>query len=565
MKTMKKLIINILILGTFCIVIPMSSCTKLKDKSYTDIIAKDFVPTNEDVGALVGSAYGSWRNVFGGERTFWAAQEYTSDEFCIPRKPYGWYDGGIHQRLHLHDWTSEDECWGAVWTYAYEGVTNCNRLLFQIESGQIPLEEGEEHDATVGEIRVLRASFYYILCDAFGNVPIITKYDVPEGYLPEQNTRLEVYNFIVKEITESLPALSEDHSIDTYGRFNNKWSTLALLAKIYLNAEVYTAPKTEAGEPATPGTPKWQECLDICDQIINSNKGFELEPVQRNCFKEQNQNSNELIWTVPFDEIFGPYQPLNVIALPQQSSQTFNLRSTGWGGLTSIPQFISTFDTTDKRVTDGWIRGQIYSSTGEALTVSSGTLTGEPMIVVNFIPGIDSSEEIHSFRPMKYEVPMGSDPINMSNDSPIVRYADILMMKAECLMRLGLSGAGELVTQVRMRNFVNDPSKAVVTDEQLLGNSSYDYGLRDITHGQYRGTTHETDPIMYGRFLDELGWEFCGEGHRRQDMIRFGIFNRKSYLSFKAHPAGDWDYRNIGPIPLNVLNTNPNITQNPGY
>jgi hypothetical protein len=554
MKIMKNLVINILTLSTFCFVIAISSCTKLKDTSYTNIVAKDFVPTNEDVGALIGSAYGSWRNVFGGERTLWAAQEYTSDEFCIPRKPYGWYDGGIHQRLHLHDWTSEDECFGAVWTYAYEGVTNCNRLLFQIESGQIPLTAGKEYDATVGEIRVLRASFYYVLCDIFGNVPLITKYDVPVGFLPEQNTRLEIYNFIVQEITESIPALSDDHTVDTYGRFNNKWSVYALLAKIYLNAEVWS------------GNPEWEKCLTICDLIINSGKGFILEAVQRDCFKEQNQNSNELIWTVPFDEIFGPYQPLNVIALPQQSSQTYNLRSTGWGGLTSIPQFIDTFDPVDKRVTDGWIRGQLYSSSGEALTVSSGTLTGQPMIVVNFIPGIDSSEEIHSFRPMKYEVPMGSDPINMSNDSPIIRYADILMMKAECLLRLGRAGAGELVTQVRMRSFPTDPSKATVTDAQLLEGSSYDYGLRDITHGQYRGTTHEGGAeINFGRFLDELGWEFCGEGHRRQDMIRFGIFNRKSYLSFKAHPSGDWDYRNIAPIPLNALNTNSNLKQNPGY
>ena len=108
--------------------------------------------------------------------------------------------------------------------------------------------------------------------------------------------------------------------------------------------------------------------------------------------------------------------------------------------------------------------------------------------------------------------------------------------------------------------------RQLLADAQLLEGSSYDYGLRDITTGQYGGITHEGGAdIQYGRFLDELGWEFCGEGHRRQDMIRFGIYNRKSYLSFKGHPSGDWDYRNVGPIPLNVLNTNPNLQQNPGY
>jgi starch-binding outer membrane protein, SusD/RagB family len=551
---MKKTVNNILILSVICAGIIASSCTKLKDVSYTDIVAKNFVPTSEDVGALVGSAYGSWRNVlWANGRCYWTAQEETGDAFCRARKPYGFYDGGIHQRLHLHDWTSEDQCWGAVWSTAFEGVTNCNRLLFQIESGQIPITAGPEKDATVGEIRVLRASFYYVLCDVFGNVPLVTKYDVPVGFLPEQNTRLDIYNFIVTEITESLPALSEDHSISTYGRFNNKWSANALLAKIYLNAKVWS------------GTPQWDKCIATCDEIINANKGFILEPVQRDCFKEQNQNSNELIWTVPFDEIFGGWCPLNVIAIPHQTSQTYNLRSVGWGGLTSIPQFIDTFDPTDKRVTDAWIQGQIKTSAGVPLNVNTGNMKGQPMIVVNFLPGIDSSEEVHAFRPMKYEIPMGSDPVNMSNDSPIVRYADILMMKAECLMRLGQDGAGALVTQVRMRSF-DDPTKATVTDAQLLEGSSYDYGLRDITHGPYRGTTHEGGAnIQYGRFLDELGWEFCGEAHRRQDMIRFGIYNTKSRLSYQAQADGSQDYRNLAPIPLFVLNSNTNIKQNQGY
>jgi starch-binding outer membrane protein, SusD/RagB family len=550
---MKNGFVKILGLFAVCTGILMSSCTKLEDTSYTDIVAKDFVPTNEDVGALIGTAYGSWRDVlWGNSASLWIAQEETADEIVEATKPYGFYDGGIHQRMHFHDWTSEDVQWGEIWPTAYAGVTNCNRLLFQIESGQIPLAEGPDRDAVMGEIKVLRASYYYVLCDIFGNVPIITKYDVPDGFLPAQNTRLEVYNFIVKEITESLPALSEDHSIATYGRFNNKWSTYALLAKIYLNAEVWS------------GTPEWEKCIAACDAIINSNKGFALEPVQKNCFKEQNQNSNELIWTVPFDEIFGGGFCLNVYTLPHQASQTFNLRSTGWGGLVSIPQFISTFDSTDDRLTKGWLYGQLYTSGGIPLTVNTGNMKGQPMVIVNELPGIDSSEEVHSYRIYKFEVPMGSDCANMNNDEPIIRYADILMMKAECLMRLGQPGAGALVTQVRMRNFT-DPAKATVTDEQLLETSSYDYGLRDITHGPYRGTTHETDPILYGRFLDELAWEFCAEGHRRQDMIRFGIFNRKSYLSYQAHSDGSEDYRNIAPIPLFVLNSNSNIKQNPGY
>ena len=551
---MKKSIYNILTLGVIYIgMLAPSSCTKLESESYGNIVAKDFIPTNEDIGALIGSAYSSWRRVlWDGGRAYWTVQEETADAFCRARKPYGFYDGGIHQLLHLHTWTNEDEAWGAVWTYAYEGVTNCNRLLFQFESGQIPMPPGPDRDRTIAEIRTLRASYYYVLCDVFGNVPLVTDYDVPAGFLPEQSTRLQVYNFIVKEITESLPALSEDHSAATYARFNNKWAAYGLLAKVYLNAEVWS------------GSPEWDKCIAACDAIINANKGFILEPVQRDAFKEQNQGSNELIWSVPFDETFTEGHLLMVIVIPHQVSQTYNLRSVGWGGLISIPQFISTFHPEDKRLTEGWIYGQVYSSAGVPLTVNTGTLQGQPMVLVNELPGIDSTEEVHSYRFFKYDLPFGSDPYNMNHDVPMIRYADILMMKAECLMRLGQPGAGALVTEVRKRSFAN-PALATVADAQLTGTSSYDYGLRDITSGPFGGITHETAPIQYGRFLDELGWEFCGEARRRTDMIRFGIYNRKSRLSYRAHPDGSQDYRNIAPIPLSALNSNTKLKQNPGY
>ena len=543
---MKNRMNTILTLGAIGIWLIVGACTELEDTSYTDIVVSDFVPSEEDIGALLGSAYGDWRSLYDpGSRGYWTIQEETADGLVRARKPYGFYDGGIHQLLHFHTWTSEDRAYARVWETAYGGITNCNRLLFQIESGQIPVDEALS-EAVISEIKVLRASFYYALVDIFGNVPIITDFDIPPGFLPEQSTRLEVFNFIVDEITESLPQLSEDHSVETYARFNNKWSTYALLAKVYLNAEVWS------------GTPRWEECIAACDAIINSDKGFMMEPIQKNVFKEQNQASNELIWTIPFDEVFGQRMALNVITLPHQASQTYNLRATGWGGLTAIPQFIDTYDPADKRLTDGWLYGQVYTSSGEPLDVNTGNMAGEPMVIVNELPGIDSSEEVHSYRILKYEVPAGSDPIRMSNDVPMVRYADVLMMKAESLLRLGRAGAGALVTEVRLRNFPDDPELATVTDAQLAETSTYDYGVNDYLLGE----THEAEPIQYGRFLDELGWEFTAEAHRRQDMIRFGVFTSRSRLSFQERGE---DFRRLGPIPLTEINTNPNLKQNPGY
>ena len=132
------------------------------------------------------------------------------------------------------------------------------------------------------------------------------------------------------------------------------------------------------------------------------------------------------------------------------------------------------------------------------------------------------------------------------------------MMKAECLLRTGQAdAAAAIVTQVRQRAFAANPALAVVTGAQLMGGSSYDYGLRDTN-----ATTHEGgNSIQYGRFLDELAWEFNQEGRRRQDMIRFGAFATKSWFSHTASAT----YRQVYPIPTSALLTNSNLTQNTGY
>lgn len=146
----------------------------------------------------------------------------------------------------------------------------------------------------------------------------------------------------------------------------------------------------------------------------------------------------------------------------------------------------------------------------------------------------------------------------LSNDFPLFRYADILMMKAECLLRTGhADDAAVLVSQVRARDFQSNSSKATVTGNDLLKGSSYNYGLQNHITSTYEGG----NDIQYGRFLDELGWEFCQEAHRRTDMIRFGVFTKKSWFSHS--PNGD--YRALFPIPVGEIQKNGNLKQNAGY
>ena len=132
------------------------------------------------------------------------------------------------------------------------------------------------------------------------------------------------------------------------------------------------------------------------------------------------------------------------------------------------------------------------------------------------------------------------------------------MMKAEALLRLGKADlAADLVTEVRERNFTDNPDKAVVTGDDLKAPTCYDYGRRDT----YETTDQDASFIEYGRFLDELGWEFTQEGRRRQDMIRFGAYTTLTWFS---HDASD-ETKNLFPIPKNQMLTNPNLEQNPGY
>ena len=157
----------------------------------------------------------------------------------------------------------------------------------------------------------------------------------------------------------------------------------------------------------------------------------------------------------------------------------------------------------------------------------------------------------------KFEIAMKATN-RLSNDWPLFRYADVLMMKAESLLRLGSAdAAATIVTQVRQRAFKSNPAKAVVTGAQLSAGSSYDYGLRNHLMSTFEGGAD----IQYGRFLDELGWEFNQEARRRTDMIRFKMFTKKSWLSHM--PNGS--YRDLYPIPKTEMDKNTNLKPNPGY
>lgn len=519
-----------------------SACTNLLDDSYGQVVSENYAPkTEEEVSYLVNAAYIPWRETLLQWNGVVRSQELSADQDVIPaRLGIGWVDGYIYKRWHEHTWTTEDDGVLQGWERTYNGINTCNRILSQIEEGVITVDEATR-EPLIAELKVLRASYYYILVDLYGNVPIVT--DFKDSSLPKQSTRKEVFDFIIKEVTENIDLLSETPRGYYYGRFN-KWAAHTLLAKMYLNAEIWS------------GTPQWQKCIDECDAVIdfaNSSNEYALEANQKNVFVTNNENSKEIIFALPFDEIYVTGWndfDFHMYTLAPENQDTYQFTERPWGGVCAIPQFIDTFHPNDLRLAQNYIQGQQYTASGEILQRSDGE---GPLIYTNSVPSIDASDVDDGYRWGKFEYAQGITN-RLSNDWPLFRYADVLMMKAEALMRSGQPGAGELVTEVRKRAF-EDINDAIVTDQQLEEGSCYDYGRRDENLETHEGG----EDIKYGRFLDELGWEFCQEGRRRQDMIRFGVFTTKSWFSHdKSNPN-----RDLYPIPNKIMLTNSNLTQNP--
>ncbi|NCI46780.1 RagB/SusD family nutrient uptake outer membrane protein [Sediminibacterium soli] len=508
----------------------MSGCTKLDEKVYSELLAQNFQATPQDVPALIAPVYTVLRAQTASWQALFDVEEESADQIVTPARPNGWVDGGTYRRMHEHVWTPTEGQPNGVYNRSFTGINNANRVLFQINSGEIPVSNGK--DAIIAELRAARAYYYYLLLDNHANVPIVT--DFKDTSLPKQSTRQQVYDFVVKEFTEAMPNLTTEVSKRTYGRMN-RWAAKAFLARVYLNAQVYT------------GTAKWAECIQQCNDVIASNS-YSLAARYKDNFTATNDASPEMVFAVPYDEIMATENNLHMKTLDPLMQLVYPMQVQPWGGNCAVPQWIDTYDADDQRLKDTWIMGPQYNATTGALVIN----------YVKTVTSIASSTSNQGFRIGKYEIKPGMRG-GSSVDFPLMRYADVLMMKAECLLRTGLATeAATIVSQVRARSFTANPAKATVTAAQLQMGSSYNYG--EWAAGAQ--TTFEGGAdIPFGRMLDELGWEFAAEAKRRQDIIRFGVFNRKSWFSHKPSPA----YRSIFPIPNNSLLTNSNLKQNPGY
>lgn len=528
-------------ISLFLLTIGIASCTDLDEKVFSSVTEETYNYTVNDFGPNIAGAYAALN--YGYVGTYWQTQELTGCCISTPANSTGWDDGGIYKRLQFHNWNSELGQILDLWNNYYTGVILCNSAIDKIKRGLIPAPSDAEIQSGLAELRALRAYYYWILFDNFGDIPLVTTMSQD---LPEKTPRAEVYDFVVRELSEVIPSLNEEQGGNMYGRIN-RWAGKAILANVYLNAEVYT------------GTARWNECLSQCNDIINSGK-CDLSPEFKDSFRAQGvESSKEVLFTIPYDYnrgVVGNYLFMNSWHSELQKKFLLNAVPNAAGGPKGTTQFIDTYQEGDSRLEDTWLMGQQFDAEGNPL-YGVYDKKGELLIFSKELPDGNYTNEMEGYRYNKQEVPAGSE-WSCSTDIPLLRYSEVLLMKAECLLRTNQPGAGELVTEVRKRAFKANPSKAIVTDDELKENSSYKWGVVE----KYQITDPgNQDPIEFGRLFDERCWEFVWEGYTRRDMIRFGIFCKKSWLSHK--PQGD--HRIVFPIPQRAVDANPKLTQNPAY
>ncbi|PSR55463.1 RagB/SusD family nutrient uptake outer membrane protein [Adhaeribacter arboris] len=488
------------------------ACTDLDTEIFDRADASEF-PTNvNELRSVIGATYAELRGFYDPVSVL---NEATSDEMVVPTRGPDWYDNASWQQMAKHEWTpvSPGQINGS-WEWAYRVIAKSNINLVALNTTELVIPEADKAVLTA-ELRVARAYAYFWLMDMFGNVPIITE-DTPPGN-PSANTRVEVFNYVEKELKEALPSLAEGKSANLYGRFT-KGAANSLLAKVYLNAEVYT------------GTPRWQDALAATDAVISSSAGYALNPDFLSNFAVNNAANpatyNENIFTIPYDKILATGMNWQMRTLHYAQGGVYGTNGNPWNGFATRAEFYNTFSDNDQRK-GIWLVGPQKDNTGNVIRFTDAVDNVSKELV--FTPTISSLEKAfgnEGVRNVKYEVQKNNTRNDQDNDFVVFRYADVLLMKAEALIRLGRSAdAVEFVNQVRRRAGIADLS-AVTLDELLA----------------------------------ERGRELTWEGWRRNDLIRFGKW--ESAWQFKSNSDVN---KRLFPIPSQQLSSNPNLKQNPGY
>lgn len=458
-------------------------------------------------------------------RLLFSLNELTTDNAVV-----GWGDPGL-PNLHAMNWGAGNDFTTGMYYRLAQEVSFTNSF---IENAQL-LNDNAEVEAYIAEARFLRAFAYFNLMDLFGDVPLVT---VVSTDLPEQSTRSEIFNFVEGELLEIQDLLKESGA-NEYGRVD-RVAAWALLSKLYLNAQVWT------------GTERYTDAITYAEMAINSSYSINTIDANGNgsaydelFLADNNSNGaqNEFIFALNFDgnnsRTYGGTTFL-VHAAIGGSMDAFNFGvNGGWSGLRTTKALVNKFDASvTESDADGnptaWAdsRAMFYTD-GQSFEINTIANQFTDGYAVTKFTNIDSNGAAGS--------DTGGDFVD--TDLPIIRLAEIYLTYAEAVLRGGAGGdvntAAGYINELRARAYGN-------------------------TSGNITSSALTLDFI-----LDERARELYWEGQRRTDLIRFNDFTTGNYLwpfkgGSRSGTAVD-EFRNLFPLPSNIILINTNLTQNPGY
>lgn len=510
--------------------------------------------TEEAAISKMAGVYFCMRDCFG--RRYMEAMELSSDEFTALSFSGNWLDSYAYANTSLHNFTEEQATidWMNV---LGAGVVKANEVIDVLDENS-----GSQNLAAA---RAIRAYFTYIEMDCFGDAPIVDKkYSEKNGTdISARQPRADVARWIESELKAVADQLPEETTGENYGK-PNKYMAYGLLARLYLNWPVYTAASVDQYDASNYSNEKLNDCVAACDKIISSGK-FELGPVAYR-FKF-GPNNTELVQSGQIkDFIYAmPYHTLNETGMQYGRGHSYKdvkslkpsyygvkLSNSGGGYMAVTPEAAARFNLEGDERNTMVLQGTVHVYDPTTLLPTDEICkdrNGNPLVLEPNIKLVKQTAELdvgdnlegwrQGARSIKWFVDNNDfkNGRNQSNDLPLIRYADILMMKAEALTRGAQATSGK--------------------DAQGLFNE-----IRSYVHAPTIDHAPTLDEIY-----EERGREFFDENLRRIDMIRFGHFEDEYCFHKKGFEFANFDKRHrIFPLhKKNQLDTNPNWDQNPGY